>query len=61
LLNATDELVNGHANHVYNNFAEWVDSSVGNYLLSEALREAYGKRQLLNTLTDHIEMLEEAV
>lgn len=60
LAHVTDATIDFHLERYPNDLALWVDQNIGDQELAELFNECSNRLQMLNYLTDHLEMLKEA-
>jgi len=57
----SDETVAFHLERDPNDIAKWVDDIIGDYVIAGILSEATNRSQMLTFVSDHLEMLNEAL
>jgi hypothetical protein len=60
LMELDNSLFKQHLQTVPNDFINWINNSIGNYLLSEILFDIIHQTKFLTRLSDHLEMLHQA-
>lgn len=61
LASVSDDSVAFHLERIPNDIAKWVMDSIGDYQLAEVLADCSTRLQLLRSVEDHLEMLNDAV
>lgn len=56
----SDDTINFHLERYPNDIALWVEENIGDTELSQLLNECTNRTQMLNYVTDHLEMLKDA-
>jgi len=60
LMDLDETLFKQHLRAVPNDFVNWINNSIGNYLLTEILQDQTHQTKFLIQLSDHLEMLHQA-
>ena len=60
LQHTASEVIEKHLQPEPNDFVVWIDNAIGDYLLSGLLKNVKSHKQLINRISDHLVMLEDA-